>query len=177
MAMTWNPVSPHNKEEAEANLLGYLWNDGFYVDAGWCLFKRTARAAMRIEACCKILGLPCHVYESNQDPTKFNIKLFGIAGGTILHDHVPQVAFVASKWFLASCLECEGSKDGLIMDDPSVDHLEAMKEFLSEALGIESSISGDFFKSLWNRSDLSKYEDLPVTGWGRVPGGRPDSAK
>lgn len=79
--------------------------------------------------------------------------------------------------FLAGFIEGEGSKKGLVGDDPTASHLSFIRALMAtpQAYGVRTTLEGTHFFHLYvtSSADFRKVQAYPFLTYVRVPGGQP----
>ncbi len=157
-------------------VLGYLWSDGSFSQGAWHFRSRNAQTANQFAAAAAAIGAkitqrekpPFHAFQITDGPTTVPLTRapFDIEKAT--PDDI--------KAFLAAVIEGEGSKEGLVIDDPDRRHAETMAQLLAR-VGVKTRLEGSkFFRLYAEKESWPIIQSFPFVAWGRVPGGQPATA-
>ncbi|MCX7014674.1 MAG: hypothetical protein NTW86_19355 [Candidatus Sumerlaeota bacterium] len=165
-------------------VLGYLWSDGHFSEGKWHFRNRNKVIADHFAAAAEAIG--GKVTRGTKADTKSAAKgatkgVFYTVQATGLPESVPldRAPFDVEKAtpddiraFCAAVIEGEGSKEGMVLDDPDRRHAEAMADLLKR-LGVETRIEGAKFVRLYaEEASWPIIQSFPFVAYGRVPGGK-----
>lgn len=156
---------------ASARVLGWVWADGKYRSATDDFFFRTKSGAVarHLETNLNDLGVDYRQGTSKQGHDRFRIVLPGYDASFMTTDPLTHPAISCDpSAFLASVIEAEANKNGLIMDDPKSERRNAIIDVLNR-VNIDATDNG--FKIRADRNDWPVLRTLPFVSCYRVPGG------
>lgn len=154
-----------------ARVLGWVWADGKYNESSDDFFFRTKSGAVarHMVSILNDLDLDYRSGQSKKGHDRYRIELPGYDESFMYDDPMQNPAISCRPdAFLASVIEAEANKQGLILDDPTSARRDAITSIL-DGMNIDSTDSG--FKVKADRADWSKFRSLPMIACGRIPGG------
>jgi hypothetical protein len=163
-----------SRAETRANarfyVAGYLWSDGGGASPNFGYRTSNLQIADRFQLAAETAG--AHVTRGQSG--KFHT--FRVQGLTLdlPLDQVPPLLRGASdaqtKAFAAAVIEGEGSRSGLVIDDPELGHVVTMQR-LVRRVGIRTHVEGvNFVRLFAERADWPKFGTFPFVVRTRVPG-------
>lgn len=158
------------RANALAYVAGYLWSDGGGSSPTWGYRTTNADIADRFQLAAETAG--AHVTRE----LRGRFHTFRVQGLTLdlPLDRVPplleRATAAQTRAFVAAVIEGEGSRAGLVIDDPELTHVVAMQR-LVRRVGIRTHVEGvNFVRLFAERADWPKFRTFPFVARGRVPG-------
>jgi len=162
----------HARGNCRALVLGYLWSDGHQSGKTWHYRTRSAAIATQFDGCVKAVGATV-VRSSHHGIVDFTVRHLPLTVN--LPGVPPDLAGAPTtdvKAFLAAVIEGEGSRSGLVMDDPHRSRGEAVATLLKR-VRVGTRMKGSSFLHVYaDSADWPVIHTFPFVVWDRVPGGR-----